>query len=198
MTEREMTELEKAFAGRQFDRRDPEVRRHMARVQDLVFDFNACRPSDPRRREILSQLVSGYSEYVFVESGFTCVLGKNVRFEGMAMVNFNCTFLDSNVITIGHRALIGPGCSLICTNHALVAQERLAGMFDDAPITIGGDAWLGANVTVLPGVTVGNGAVIGAGSVVTRDIPAGVVAVGNPCRPLREVTDADRLAAKPC
>ena len=99
-------------------------------------------------------------------------------------------------ITIGDRTLIGPGCSLICTNHSLDADERLKGMFDNKPITIGNRVWLGANVTVCPGVTIGDNRVSGAGSVVTKDIPSNVVAVGNPCRVLRNITEKDKLESK--
>ena len=119
---------------------------------------------------------------------------ENIHFDGMAMINFNCTFLDSNIIHVGHCALIGPGCHIICTNHALDGEERLKGMFANRPISIGENVWLGANVTVLPGVSIGKNSVIGAGSVVTKDIPENVIAVGNPCRVLREITEADRLA----
>lgn len=111
------------------------------------------------------------------------------------MLNFNCTLLDSNIITIGDRTLIGPGCHIICTNHALDAEERLKGMFDNKPITIGNRVWIGGNVTILPGVTIGDDAVIGAGSVVAKDIPSGVIAVGNPCRVLRKITEQDKLSA---
>ena len=88
---------------------------------------------------------------------------------------------------VGHCALIGPNCNVICTNHTLDADERLKGGFCDKPITIGDKTWLGANVTVLPGVTIGEGAVIGAGSVVTKDIPPYTVAVGNPCRVVKQI-----------
>ena len=169
-----MTELEKALSGEQFSRRDAEVVAFQNRVKDLCFEFNHTIPSSPRRREILSELVEGYNEYLFVESGFQCLMGKNIHFKGTAFVNMNCTFLDSNIITIGHCALIGP-------------TERLRGVFNDRPITIGENVWLGANVTVLPGVTIGDRAVIGAGSVVTRDIPADSIAVGNPCRVVKSV-----------
>ena len=188
-----MTELEKAFAGEQFDRRDGEVARHMAKVKDLCFEFNSIKPSDPKRNKIVEELVTGYNQYVFIESGFNCVIGKNIRFKGMAMINMNCTFLDSNIITIGHCALIGPGCNIICTNHALDPAERLNGLFNDKPINIGSNVWLGANVTVLPGVTVGDNSIIGAGSVVTKDIPANVIAVGNPCKVVRQISENDKL-----
>ena len=109
------------------------------------------------------------------------------------MINMNCTFLDSNIITIGHCALIGPGCNLICTNHALNGEERLKGLFNDKPINIGSNVWLGANVTILPGVTIGDNAIIGAGSVVTKDIPSNVIAFGNPCKVSREITEQDKI-----
>lgn len=188
-----MTELEKAFAGEQFNRRDGEVARHMAKVKDLCFEFNSIKPSDPKRNKIVEELVTGYNQYVFIESGFNCVIGKNIRFKGMAMINMNCTFLDSNIITIGHCALIGPGCNIICTNHAIDPEERLKGVFNDKPINIGSNVWLGANVTVLPGVTVGDNSIIGAGSVVTKDIPANVIAVGNPCKVVRQISENDKL-----
>lgn len=188
-----MTELEKALSGEAFDRRNPEIREFQSNVKDLCFEFNHTKPSDPRRSEIIKELVSGYNPYVFIEGGFECVFGKNIHFKGMSMINCGCTFLDSNIIEIGHCALFGPGCKIICTNHALDGEERLKGLFNDEPITIGDNVWLGANVTVLPGVTIGKNAIIGAGSVVTKDIPENVIAVGNPCRVLREVTEDDRL-----
>lgn len=109
------------------------------------------------------------------------------------MISYGCTFLDSNIIEIGYCALIGPGCKLICTNHALDGEERLKGIFNDKPISFGDNVWLGANVTVLPGVSIGKNAIVGADSVVTKDIPENVIAVGNPCRVIREVTEEDKL-----
>lgn len=184
-----MTELEKALNGQPYDSRSQEIMEYQFRVKKMCHEFNHAEPDDPRRNEILSELVEGYNPYVFIESDFKCVFGKNIHFKGMAMLNFNCTLLDSNIITIGDRTLIGPGCHIICTNHSLDAEERMKGIFDNRPITIGNRVWIGANVTILPGVTIGDEAVIGAGSVVTKDIPAGVVAVGNPCKVLRKVLE---------
>lgn len=181
------TELEKAFAGEYFDRRDREVVGYQMKVKDLLHEFNHAKPSDPRRTEIIKELVTGYNEYVFIEDGFRCSFGKNIHFKGTAIINYDCTFLDTNIITIGHCALIGPGCKIICTNHTLDAEDRLKGGFCDKPVVIGDKTWLGANVTVLPGVTIGEGAVIGAGSVVTKDIPPYTVAVGNPCRVVKQI-----------
>lgn len=188
-----MTELEKALAGLEYDARDKGVTAFQADVKYKCYYLNSVAPDSSERNEIIENLVSGYNPYVFIESDFKCVFGKNIHFKGMAMINFNCTFLDSNIITIGDRTLIGPGCHLICTNHTIEIEGRLKGKFNNKPITIGDNAWLGANVTVLPGVTIGNGAVIGAGSVVTKDIPDNVIAAGNPCRVLRKITENDKL-----
>lgn len=188
-----MTELEKALSGKSFDRRAKDVCIFQSKVKDMCFEFNHTKPSDPKRTEIIKELVTGYNQYVFIEGGFECVFGKNIHFKGTAIINYNCIFLDSNIIEIGHCALIGPGCRIICTNHALDGEERLKGLFNDKPIVIGDNVWLGANVTVLPGVTIGRNSVVGAGSVVTKDIPENVVAVGNPCKPLRKITEEDKL-----
>lgn len=192
-----MTELEKALSGRPYDSRDREIVQFQAQVKAACHTFNHLPPDDPKRSEILAGLVSGYNPYAFVKSDFRCVFGKNIHFKGMAILNFNCTLLDSNIIAIGDRTLIGPGCHIICTNHSIDAEERLRGLFDNRPIAIEDRVWIGANVTILPGVTIGDEAVIGAGSVVTKDIPAGVVAVGNPCRVLRKITPQDRLFLQP-
>lgn len=186
-----MTELEKAFAGEYFNRQDKEVMAFQMKVKKLLHEFNYAEPDDLRRTEIIKELVTGYNQYVFIEDGFKCVFGKNIHFKGTSMINVNCTFLDTNIITIGHCALIGPGCSIICTNHTLDADDRLRGGFCDKPIHIGDKTWLGANVTVLPGVTIGEGAVIGAGSVVTKDIPPYTVAVGNPCKVVKNIPHND-------
>lgn len=188
-----MTELEKAFHGKTYQSRDEGIMKFQLHVKRQCHEFNQTTPGDPKRSKILSELVSGYNPYVFIESGFQCVFGKNIHFKGMAMLNFNCTLLDSNIITIGDRTLIGPGCHIICTNHSIDAEERLKGAFNNQPICIGERVWIGGNVTILPGVTIGDEAVIGAGSVVTKDIPSGVVAVGNPCRVLRKITEQDKL-----
>lgn len=192
-----MTELEKALNGENFNSRDEEIRKYQENVQELFYEYNHLRPSEnDRKKEILKELVNGYNDYVFIEPNFKCVFGKNIHFKGMAILNFDCTLLDTNKITIGDRTLIGPGCYLICTNHSIDAEERLKGLFNNKPITIGNRVWIGANVTVCPGVIIGDDTVIGAGSVVTKDIPNGVIAVGNPCRVLRKITEKDKLLYK--
>lgn len=188
-----MTELEKALSGMPYGSRDKEVKKYLERVKDICWECGRLKPGDPKRQKLLNSLFGQSSEYVFIEPGFQCVFGKNIYFKGMAMLNYNCILLDSARIEIGHKTLIGPGCSLICTNHSVDAEERLQGVFRNREIVIGSKVWLGANVTVCPGVTIGDRAVIGAGSVVTKDIPAEVVAAGNPCRVLRPIGAEDKI-----
>ena len=109
------------------------------------------------------------------------------------MVNYNVVMLDTSPIHIGAGAFIAPGVCLACAGHSLVGEQRSAGIGNSAPITLEEDVWIGANAVVCGGVTIGKGSVIGAGSVVTKNIPAGVVAAGVPCRVIRKITDADRL-----
>ena len=107
-------------------------------------------------------------------------------------MNVGCTVLDGAPVTFGNNVFVAPGCGFYTAGHPLDAERRNAGLEYALPIRVGNDVWIGAHVCVLPGVTIGDGAVIGAGSVVTRDVPPGVLAVGNPCRVVRPITEADR------
>lgn len=142
---------------------------------------------------ILSQLLGTSNSDVIIGHGFRCDYGFNIHFHGMAVLNYNVVMLDTSPIPIGAGTLIAPGVCLACAGHAIDPEQRVAGVNTSKPITLEDGVWIGANSTVCGGVTIGKGSVIGAGSVVTKDIPAGVVAVGNPCRVLREITEADRL-----
>ena len=146
-----------------------------------------------RRKEILSDLFGTYHPLAFPGEGFKCDYGFNIHFHGLAVINYNVVMLDTSPIHIGAGAFIAPGVVLACSGHSLDPEQRVQGIGTSAPITLKDKVWLGANVTVIGGVTIGEGSVIGAGSVVTKDIPAGVVAAGNPCRVIRKITEADRL-----
>ena len=127
---------------------------------------------------------------------FKCDYGFNIHTEGLVFINYNCVMLDTSPIHIGENAFIGPGTCLTCAGHAIDAKERGMGVGTSKPITLEKDVWIGANCTVCGGVTIGKGSVIGAGSVVTKDIPPGVIAVGNPCKVLRPITEEDRILLK--
>ena len=164
------------------------------RAQCLCWRFNQLDPEDVEAQaEILGELFGTWHPRVVVKPTLHCDYGFNVHFHGFALVNYNCTFLDTSPINIGAGTFIAPGCTLACAGHAVHPEQRAAGIQTSAPITIGDNVWLGANVTVCGGVTIGDGSVIGAGSVVTRDIPAGVIAAGVPCRVLRPIDERDRV-----
>lgn len=164
------------------------------RAKTLCWRYNATAPDESEaRRRILDELLGTSGPRVFIEPPFHCDFGFNIHFLGLAVVNYNCVILDTSPVTIGSGAFIAPGVVLACAGHAIHPDDRSQGIETSAPITLGENVWIGANATVTAGVEIGSGSIIGAGSTVTRDIPAGVVAVGSPCRPIREITDADRL-----
>lgn len=172
----------------------PEINTMLTTCADACFDINQMRPSlKAERQEAFRKLLGKVGENLVIHSPFRCDFGFNIRIGNNFVGNFNLTILDEAEVTIGDNVMIGPNCSLITITHALDPDQRNEGIMAARPITIGDNAWIAANVVILPGVEIGEGAVIGAGSVVTRSIPAGMLAVGNPCRPLRPVSDSDRV-----
>ncbi len=179
-----------------YDSLDPTMQDLFHRTQQLLEQFNglSCR-QDARRAALLEQLLGSVGKGAFIKGRFICTYGKHISLGDGVFINDDANFMDDNLITIWKNVLIGPGSLLITANHPLVYEQRVftdeAGqrhaMSYSAPITIEEGAWLAARVTVCPGVTIGKGAVIGTGSVVTKDIPAGMLAVGTPCKPLRPV-----------
>lgn len=164
----------------------PEIAAALARTADLCFRLNSLPPSAREERDsLLRSMLGGAGRNLCVHSPFRCDFGSNIRLGDNLIANFNLTILDEGEVTIGDNVFIGPNCGIYTIIHALLPEQRNAGIMRSRPVRIGDNVWLGAAVTVLPGVIIGDGAVIGAGSVVTRDIPAGVLAAGNPCRPLR-------------
>lgn len=164
------------------------------KAQNLTWEFNNTRPDENEKRsEILQELFGTCSPLTFIEPTFKCDYGFNIHTEGLTIIKYNCVMLDTSPIHIGVNAFIGPGTCLTCAGHAIDPTERGMGIGTSKPITLEKDVWLGANCTVCGGVTIGEGSIIGAGSVVTKDIPAGVIAVGNPCKVMRKITEEDKL-----
>lgn len=137
-------------------------------------------------------MLGAVGEETIINAPFYCDYGYHVRVGKAFFANYNTVMLDGADITFGNYVFIAPNCVFTTAGHALDTPQRNAGLEIALPITVGDNVWIGANVTVLPGVTIGSDTVIGAGSVVTRDIPSGVIAVGNPCRVMRKITEADK------
>ncbi|MGC1272989.1 MAG: sugar O-acetyltransferase [Planctomycetaceae bacterium] len=182
------TEREKMLAGELYVAADPELAalRHAARLHTA--ELNSSRDIDPeQRRAVLPRLFGRCGENVWVEPPFYCDYGVHTLLGDRVYLNFNCVFLDCATITVGDDVMFGPAVQVYAAYHPLNAAERIKGPELAAPITIDSRCWIGGGAILLPGVTIGENTTIGAGSVVTKDIPAGVLAVGNPCRVIREI-----------
>lgn len=172
---------------------DQEMMRKFQQAGDLMMQYNQTNETQQEiRQKILTRLIGNLGKNVLIIPAFRCQYGSNIELEDNVIVNFNCTFMDNTTIHIGHNTLIGPNCSLYTVNHAIDPDERERGFCKDSPIYIGSRVWLGGNAVIMPGVSIGDDSIIGAGSVVTKDIPGGVIAVGNPCRVLRPIDTKDR------
>lgn len=166
----------------------PEERLHCKRV---MTEFNRTEPDDREGRARLMNELFKKETKAWIEPPFYCCYGTNITLGDFVYINVNCSFIDDGKITIGSRVMFGSGVAIATVGHPIKPDMR-GYMYTD-PVTIGDNCWIGANVTICPGVTIGENTVIGAGSVVTKDIPANVVAVGNPCRVLREINEHDEL-----
>jgi maltose O-acetyltransferase len=183
------TELEKMLAGELYDPLDPELARARDRARDLCQDLNATRERDQdARRRILKELLGKGGDTVWMQPPFFCDYGSNILLGERVYFNFNCVVLDVCRVTIGDFTLVGPAVQIYTATHPMNAELRRMQEFGK-PVDIGSDVWVGGGAIICPGVTIGSKSVIGAGSVVARDIPAGVVAAGNPCRVVREITE---------
>ena len=184
--------------GAMYDDLTPELIAARIEAVQATDAYNRSYGQPAEEREaLLRRVVGSMGRDVNLEPTFRCEFGRNIHLGSHFFANFDCVMLDGAPITIGDNVLLGPKIGLYTANHALDPRERDDGACRARPITIGDDVWLGGNVTVLPGVTIGSGTVIGGGSVVTRSIPPGVIAAGNPARVIRNVTEADRTGYRP-
>lgn len=188
-----MTEWERLQAGLIYNDFDSDLFQRRIAAKKLFRAYNRTEDEEVGLREqILRQLFKGLGENVWIEPDFRCEFGKNITVEDHVYINFGCVILDCAEVTIGAHALLGPNIGLYAVNHAADAEERISGGCSGKPIRIGKNVWLGGDVKVLAGVTIGDNTIIGAGSIVTKDIPPDVIAVGNPCRVIRAITPADK------
>lgn len=193
-----MTEKEKMLAGELYLSADKELVEERVKAKKLCADLNACIYNDYLRRErILVKLLKEKGENTCIEANFFCDYGKNITVGDNFYANHNCVILDCAEVKFGDNVFIGPNCGFYTAGHPLDAETRNSGLEYAKPITVGNDVWIGGNVCVMPGVTIGDNVVIGAGSVVTKDIPSGMVAVGNPCKTVKKVAEAEKSDKKP-
>jgi len=182
------TEKEKMHAGEMYDATDPQLVQERQRARELCRSLNESHASEQElRSRIFGELFGKIGEGLWIEPPFHCDYGVNITLGSQVYFNFNCVVLDPAPITIGSHVLFGPAVQLCTAAHPIRASERRTGREFARPIEIGPDVWVGAGAIICPGVHIGSRSVIGAGSVVTRDIPADVIASGNPCRVVREI-----------
>ncbi len=188
-----MTRAERIQAGMLYFCDDEEWVKRQVEQMDLLFAYNNTRPTDmAKRREILDKFLGGAGENLYLEPPFHANWGMNTYFGDNCYANFNLTLVDDGEIRIGNNVMFAPNVVISTTGHPIQPSLRKKVAQFSIPVTIGNNVWVGANVSIMPGVTIGDNSVIGAGSVVTRDIPAGVVAMGVPCRVVREIGEHDR------
>lgn len=181
-------------AGELYPGDDPELNRELDRRQAMIGALNSIPYEQvDERRAALEELLQGIGEGTFVRTPFYCDYGDGIRIGARTFVNFNCTMLDGGPISVGDECLIASGVQLITATHPIDPLPRRAAWEQALPVTIADGVWLGAGALVCPGVSVGENTVVGAGSVVTRSLPPGVVAVGNPARVIREIGEGDRV-----
>src|SRR6478609_9557561 len=179
------SEREKMLAGELYDPLDPELVAMRERARDLCWDLNATRDGDrDNRRRLLMELLGAGGDTVWMQPPFFCDYGSNIFLGQRCFFNFNCVVLDVCRVTIGDFTLFGPAVQIYTATHPMNAELRRKQEFAK-PIEIGSDVWVGGGAVICPGVKIGSRSVIGAGSVVTRDVPEGVFAGGNPCRVIR-------------
>ena len=189
-----MTNREKLHSGDIYYPSDDEIMKEQLLCLEKLYDFNATRPLEQEKREaMLKEMFAEIGEGCYIEPPLHANWGgKHVHFGKMVYANFNLTMVDDTHIYIGDYTLIGPNVTIATAGHPINPELREKAYQFNRSIRIGKNCWIGAGAVILPGVTIGDNTVIGAGSIVTKDIPANVVAVGNPCKVLREIGEHDK------
>lgn len=188
-----MTQKERMEAGLIYDPADEEIMNEQVQRLEWMFEFNSTRPSEGEKREkLLRRMLGDMGEGCYVEPPFRANwAGKHVHLGNHVYVNFNLTVVDDGDVFIGDRVMFGPNVTIATANHPISPKLRARALQYNRSVTIGANVWIGAGAIIVPGITIGDNSVIGAGSVVTKDIPANVVAVGNPCRVIREIGERE-------
>lgn len=185
---------EKMHSGMLYNCSDEELLKEQMGYLDKLYEFNSTRPTEQKKRQsLLKEMFAEIGEGCYIEPPFHANFGgHHVHFGNYVYANFNLTMVDDTHIYVGDSTMFGPGVIVATAGHPILPELREKVYQFNMPVHIGKNCWIGAGAIILPGITIGDNTVIGAGSVVTKDIPSGVVAVGNPCRVLREINDKDR------
>lgn len=184
-----MTEKEKMLAGEVYCAIDPQLLKELAETREVIHDYNLLRPSENEKKlELLKGLLGHIGDdKIIINQPFRCDYGKQISIGKRFFANFNFTILDEVPVTIGDDCFVGPNVSIYTACHSTDPVERNTRQEWAKPVTIGNNVWIGGSVTILPGVSIGDNVSIGAGSVVVNDIPSNTIAVGNPCKVIKQL-----------
>ncbi len=184
-----MTEKEKMLAGEVYCAIDPQLLKELAEAREVIHDYNLLRPSENKKKlELLKGLLGHIGDdKIIINQPFRCDYGKQISIGKRFFANFNFTILDEAPVTIGDDCFVGPNVSIYTACHSTDPVERNTRQEWAKPVTIGNNVWIGGSVTILPGVSIGDNVSIGAGSVVVNDIPSNTIAVGNPCKVIKQL-----------
>lgn len=188
-----MTEKEKAKASLLYNNNyDEELIKERVACQKKCREYNFLEPDDAKtRHKLIKEIIGEIGEDFCIEQPFRCDYGYNIQIGTHFYSNYNLVILDEAKVTIGDYVFIAPDCGIYTAGHPINVKQRNAGLEYAKEVTIGNNVWIGGGVKIMPGVTIGDNTVIGAGSIVTKDIPSGVIAVGNPCKVIKEVHEDD-------
>ena len=189
-----MEEVNKMHTGEIYDPGDIDIMKEQIKCLEMLYDFNMTRPSELEKREsMLKKMFAEIGSNCYIEPPFHANWGgRHVHFGNLVYANFNLTMVDDTHIYVGDYTMFGPNVTVATAGHPIVPELREKAYQYNFPVRIGRNCWIGAGALIMPGITIGDNVVVGAGSVVTKDLPSNVVAVGNPCRILREIGDYDR------
>ncbi len=188
-----MSEWEKMLNGEVYNDFDQDLFNKRVEAKKLFKAYNKTNDDEVKLREdLMKELFKHVGKNVWIEPDFHCEFGKNISIGDNVYINFGCIILDCAEVSIGDNTLIGPNAGIYAANHSIHYEERIAGGCIGKPIHIGKNVWLGGDVKIVPGVSIGDNSIIGTGSVVTKNIPSNVIAVGNPCHVIREISEKDK------